>query len=76
MQVGSMASLSGLRILHCHDLQYRLAAIALIPPLTWELPYAKGVALKGPKKKKLEPKVKLLGLPSLPEDTGFARLLR
>ena len=27
-------------------LWYRLAAIALIPPLAWQLPYAAGVALK------------------------------
>ena len=30
----------------------RLAAVAAIRPLTWELPYAKGVALKKKKKKK------------------------
>ena len=30
----------------------RLMAAALIPPLAWELPYAVGVALKRPKKKK------------------------
>ena len=29
----------------------RLAAIALIGPLAWELPYAAGVALKSRKKK-------------------------
>ena len=28
----------------------RLAAIALIPPLTWELPYATGLALKRQKR--------------------------
>ena len=31
---------------------YRLAAIAPIGPLTWELPYAACAALKRPKKKK------------------------
>ena len=30
----------------------RLAAIARIQPLAWDLPYAVGVALKRPKKKK------------------------
>ena len=30
-------------------LWYRLAAVALIQPLTWEPPYAKGVALKDKK---------------------------
>ena len=30
----------------------RLAAVALIPPLAWGLPYAEGVALKKRKKKK------------------------
>ena len=30
----------------------RLAATALIRPLSWESPYAAGVALKGKKKKK------------------------
>ena len=30
----------------------RLAAVALIPPLAWELPYAAGEALKEKKKKK------------------------
>ena len=28
------------------------AAVAMIPPLTWELPYAAGVSLKRKKKKK------------------------
>ena len=30
----------------------RLAAMAPIQPLAWELPYAEGVALKGQKEKK------------------------
>ena len=30
----------------------RLASAGLIPPLTWELPHATGVALKSKKKKK------------------------
>ena len=31
----------------------RLVAVALIGPLTWEPPYAVGVALKGQKKKRI-----------------------
>ena len=62
MQVQSLALLSGSRIWCCHELWYRLqmqssdlallwlwrrlAAVALIGPLAWELPYAKGEALK------------------------------
>ena len=38
--------LGQLRIQHCHGL------CTCIPPLAWELPYAKGVALKSKKKKK------------------------
>ena len=34
-----------------------LAAAALIQPLTWELPYVMGAALKRPKKKKNQKKV-------------------
>ena len=64
LQVQSLASLSGLRIWHCLScgvgcrhgsdlvllwLCCRLAAVALIQPLAWELPY---VALKDKKKKK------------------------
>ena len=66
-QVQSLAWLCGLRIQHCCKLQCRsqtgfdlallwlwcwLAAVALIQPLGWELPYAMGVALKKRKKKK------------------------
>jgi len=51
--VQSLALISGLRIQHFHELWCRLAAIALIQPLAWELPYAMGAALKKrPKKKK------------------------
>ena len=35
-----------------------VAAVALIQPLAWELPYARGVALKRKKKKKKEKKRK------------------
>ena len=27
---------------HCHELRHRPAAVALILPLSWELPYAMG----------------------------------
>ena len=71
MQVWSLASLSGLRIQHYCELWCRLqtwlrsrvavpvvklAAVALIRTLVWELPYALGAALKskGKKKKKKE----------------------
>ena len=65
MQVGSLASLTGLMIpvsasynlgCRCNSdpvlpwLWHRLAA--LIWPLAWELPYVAGVALKRPKKKR------------------------
>ena len=50
--VPSLASLNGLRIWRCHELWYRLAAIALIQPLAREPPYAAGVALKIKKNKK------------------------
>ena len=50
--IQSLTSLSGLRILCCHELWCRLAAAALIQPLAWELLYAVGAALKRPKKKK------------------------
>ena len=36
----------------CCGCGHRLAATALIRPLTWELPYTTGVTLKRPKKKK------------------------
>ena len=68
MQVQSLASLSGLRILCCHELWcmmhtwlsdpmllwlwYRLAAIAPFRFLAWELPYATPAALKKQPKKK------------------------
>ena len=35
---------------------WQLAAVALVGPLAWEPPYAMGVALKRPKKKKKKPK--------------------
>ena len=67
LQVPSLASLSGLGILHCHELwcrsqtvsdlvllwlQYRPAAVAPIRPLAWESPYAMGATLKSKNKNK------------------------
>ena len=67
MWVQSLASLSGLRILrwvscgvvrrHSLDpvwfwLWLWLAAVALIRPLAWELPYAEGATLKSRERKK------------------------
>ena len=76
MQVQVLASLSGLRIQHCHELcgvghrqgldpallwlWYRPAATALIPPLAWELPICRGYNPK--KKKKQKQKTHPLGL--------------
>ena len=66
MTVRSLASLSGLKIPSRHDLRCRsqtrlgshvavavgrLAAVASVGPLVWELPYAAGVALKSKKQK-------------------------
>ena len=67
MQVQSLASLSGSRIWHCHELWCRsqtwlgshiavavvqLAAAALIRPLAQKLPYAAGTALKKKRRKR------------------------
>ena len=46
IQVRSLALLSGSGIRHCGELWCRLAGVALIQPLAWELPYAMGVAVK------------------------------
>ena len=61
LQVRSLALLSGLRIWHGYELPCRSqtqlgshvlwlwrrpAVVALVRPLTWELPYASGMALK------------------------------
>ena len=43
--------LSGLRIWCCSELRCRRAAVAPIPLLAWDPPYAAGVALKRKKKK-------------------------
>ena len=72
--VRSLASLNGLRIPCCRELQHGLdlallqrrpAAVALTHPLAWEPPYAVGAALK--KKKKRE--ISLLYLNLLPADS-------
>ena len=47
------------KVWHCCDLWCRLAAIALIWSLAWELPYASGMALKIKKKKKKRKEIKL-----------------
>ena len=67
MWVQSLASLSGLRIRCCHGcgvgrrhgldlawlwLWHMLATVALIQPLSGELPYARGAALKSKKQNK------------------------
>ena len=52
LQVRTLASLSGLRIWHCHELWCRPAATALIKPLAWEPPYGTGMALKKTKDRK------------------------
>ena len=92
MRIQSLVSLSGQRILLCGELWCRsqtgwdllllwlwcrAAAVAPIPPLAWELPYASGAALKR-KKKKERKKTKLIGVPivaqwnltSIHEDAG------
>ena len=66
MQVRSLALLIGLNIQCCHELQCRsqmrlgsLVAVAVVQaytapirPLTWEVPYGLGAAIKKKKKKK------------------------
>ena len=46
MQVWSLASIIGLRIQRCRELWYRLSAVVLIRPLTWEPPRAMGASPK------------------------------
>ena len=53
-------------------LWYRLAAVAVIRPLAWELPYAVGAALKR-KKKKIRWNIKTSGFQMY--DNGYTRLL-
>ena len=67
LQIRSLASLSGLRIWHCHELWcwsqtwlgsgiavawHRPLAIAPITPLAWEPPYAAGATLEKEKRQK------------------------
>ena len=63
MQVQSLATLSGLRILHCRELWCRAEAVALIQPLAWEPPYAMCVALKSKRKKKERKKSNIYEFP-------------
>ena len=74
--VPSLASLGGLRIWGCQDLQFgghrrssdlallwlwrRLTAVAPIQPLVWELSYAAGTTLKKRRKKYSQNKLKSL----------------
>ena len=51
MQVRSLASITGLKIWHCHELWCRPAATAPIQPPAQEFPYASGVALPPARKK-------------------------
>ena len=54
MWVQSLASLSELGIRRCHEmlwLWHRLAAVAPIGPLAWELPHAMGAVLKRKKRR-------------------------
>ena len=50
--VWSLASLSGVRIRHCCELWCRLAALAPIQSLAWELPYSTSTALNKTNKQK------------------------
>ena len=76
-RVLSMASLSGLRILHCCELwcssqmQLRSGVVVAVVQTggysanwtpSWEPPYAAGVALKRPKKKKSFMMSKMFGI--------------
>ena len=54
--VQSLALLSGLKIWHCCELWYRLAATVLIRPLAREPLYAMGAALKRTKDEKTKTK--------------------
>ena len=72
--VRTLASLSGLRIWLCRLgshlvllwLWRRLAAVALIRPLPWELPYAVSVALKRQTDKKRECSAEIIQLLTCP----------
>ena len=49
-------------------LWHRTAAVALIPPLPWELPFATGATLKKKKKKKEKEKKVLKDFPYIPKE--------
>ena len=51
----------------------RPAAVVLIPPLAWELPYAVGMALKSKQNPKKEKTSNLLQMARRPEQTFFQR---
>ena len=57
-------------------LWWRPAAVALIQPLAWELPYAAGAALKRKKKKKKERKKKREGRKKEKKNEGPAAVFR
>ena len=61
-RVQSLALLSGLRIWHCCELWYRLAAVALNRPLVWEPPYATSAAPPKKKQKKKKKRGKESGM--------------
>ena len=52
LRVRSLASLTGLRIWHRHELWCRPAATAPTRPLAWEPPHATGMALEKTQKEK------------------------
>ena len=60
--VGSIPALTQLRTWRCCKLQHKLAAVAPIRPLSQELPYATGVALKKKKKKRKKQTSKICSL--------------
>ena len=57
MRAQALDSLGGLRIQCCHELWRRPAAVFLMQPLAWELPYAARAAVKSQKKKKKDLKI-------------------
>ena len=94
IRVRSLASLSGLRIQRCHELWCshrhgsdmvwlwsRPAAMTLIRPLTCELPYTVGVALKRQKIKKIYTYIERKARqcphnPSIPEPSSLQASLK
>ena len=62
MQVQSLASHSMLRIWHRCELWCNLAAVSLIGPLAWELPYTTKCGPKMTKKRKKKRKEKRISI--------------